>query len=150
MQDSRLSHGYARPSVVRVEKQNKDLLTRVFARTAQGDMVALTEAMADDCRWVFPGSWSWSGTWTPKKVVVDGLLRPLMTQLGGAYRLTADFVLADGDRVVVQAVGDGTTIGGQTYRQTYCFVFRVAEGKLTEVVEHCDTALVERVLIAPR
>jgi uncharacterized protein len=35
---------------------------------------------------------------------------------------------------------------GQAYRQTYCFVFRVADGRITEVVEHCDTALVERVL----
>jgi uncharacterized protein len=149
MQDNRLSHGCAGPSVVGVEKQNKDLVARVFERTAQGDMRALSEAMADDFRWVFPGSWSWSGTWAPKDVVVNGLLRPLMTQLGGEYRLTADFVLADGDRVVVQAVGDGTTTAGQAYRQTYCFVFRVADGRLTEVVEHCDTALVEQVLTAP-
>ncbi|NUS66210.1 MAG: hypothetical protein HOQ46_21490, partial [Saccharothrix sp.] len=28
-------------------------------------------------------------------------------------------------------------------------VFRVAGGRLTEVVEHCDTALVERVLERP-
>jgi hypothetical protein len=150
MRDSRLSHGRAGHSVACVEKQNKELLTRVFARTAQGDMRAMSEAMADDFRWVFPGSWSWSGTWEPKSVVVDELLRPLMTQLGGTYRLTADFVLADGDRVVVQAVGDGTTTAGQAYRQTYCFVFRVADGRLTEVIEHCDTALVEQALTAPR
>jgi ketosteroid isomerase-like protein len=133
-----------------VEKDNRELVTRVFERTARGDMRAMSEAMADDFRWVFPGSWSWSGSWESKEEVVNGLLRPLMTQLGGEYRLTADLVLADGDRVVVQAVGDGTTTAGQPYRQTYCFVFRVADGKLAEVVEHCDTALVERVLTAPR
>jgi ketosteroid isomerase-like protein len=132
-----------------VEKENKELVTRVFERTAQGDMQAMSEVMAEDFRWVFPGSWSWSGTWEPKDVVVHGLLRPLMTQLGGVYRLTADFVLADGDRVVVQARGDGTTTAGEPYRQTYCFVFRVADGLLTEVIEHCDTALVERVLTTP-
>src|ERR687886_774619 len=101
MQDSRLSHGYAGHSVERVEKENKELVTRIFERTARGDMRAMSEAMSDDFRWVFPGSWSWSGVWEPKEQVVHGLLRPLMEQLGGEYRLTADFVLADGDRVVV-------------------------------------------------
>jgi ketosteroid isomerase-like protein len=133
-----------------METENKELVTRVFERTTQGDMRALSEAMSDDFRWVFPGSWSWSGTWEPKEAVIADLLRPLMTQLGGVYRMTADLVLADGDRVVVQAVGDGTTTAGEAYRQTYCLVFRVADGLLTEVVEHCDTALVERVLTAPR
>lgn len=33
--------------------------------------------------------------------------------------------------------------------QTYCYVFRVADGRTVEVVEHCDTALVERVLTPP-
>ncbi|MBP2192715.1 nuclear transport factor 2-like protein [Nocardia goodfellowii] len=35
---------------------------------------------------------------------------------------------------------------GEDYHQTYCFLFRLAEGRIVEVVEHCDTALVERVL----
>jgi ketosteroid isomerase-like protein len=35
------------------------------------------------------------------------------------------------------------------YQQTYCFVFRLRDGKLTEVIEHCDTGLVERVLEQP-
>jgi uncharacterized protein len=133
-----------------MEKENRELLTRIFERTARGDMRALGEAMSDDFRWIFPGVWSWSGTWEPKETVMHGLLRPLMSQLGGSYRLSADLVLADGDRVVVQATGDGTTTAGDAYPQKYCFIFRVADGKLTEVVEHCDTALVERVLTLPK
>ena len=35
---------------------------------------------------------------------------------------------------------------GDAYNQTYCYVFRVREGRIVEVVEHCDTALVDRVL----
>jgi hypothetical protein len=31
----------------------------------------------------------------------------------------------------------------------YCYVFGVREGLLTEVIEYCDTALVERVLELP-
>ncbi|MFE6862244.1 nuclear transport factor 2 family protein [Nocardia sp. NPDC057668] len=132
-----------------MQKANRALLTRIFERMAQGDMRALSEAMAQDFRWIFPGSWSWAGTWESREAVVHGLLRPLMSQLDHTYRMSADFVLADGDRVVVQATGNGTTTAGQAYPQKYCFVFRVTEGKLTEVIEHCDTALVERVLTPP-
>ncbi|WP_040739067.1 nuclear transport factor 2 family protein [Nocardia tenerifensis] len=130
--------------------ENKKLLEHVFEQMAAGNTGALSEAMAEDFRWIFPGDWSWSGTWEPKDVVLKGLLRPLMTQFT-EYRVAADFVVAEEDRVVVQARGHGITTRGGRYDQTYCFVFRVADGKLTEVIEHCDTALVERVLerIAP-
>src|SRR5512139_2236296 len=105
---------------------------------AKGNVRAITDAMADDCRWTFPGNWSWSGDWAPKPVVVNGLLRPLMAQFPEGYRSEADLILADGDRVVVQARGFATTANGEPYHQTYCFIFRVNDGRITEVVEHCD------------
>jgi ketosteroid isomerase-like protein len=128
--------------------ENKKQIQAVFGQMALGNTAALSEAMADDFRWVFPGGWSWSGTWGPKKVALGGLLRPLMAQFTD-YRCEADLVLAEDDRVVVQARGHGTTTRGERYEQTYCFVLRMAGGKITELVEHCDTALVERVLDRP-
>jgi ketosteroid isomerase-like protein len=125
--------------------ENKQLLQEIFEQMAAGNTRALGAAMDDDFRWVFPGNWSWAGTWEPKRVVIDGLLRPLMAQFE-SYRSEADLIVADADRVVVQARGVGTTRRGDPYRQTYCFIFRVVDGRLKEVVEHCDTALVERVL----
>lgn len=126
--------------------ENKQLLRGIFDRMAKGDVGALGAAMADDCRWIFPGHWSWSGTWEPKSEVLQGLLRPLMNQFADGYRMEADFLLAEGDRVVVQARGYGITRRGENYHQTYCLIFRLADGRITEIVEHCDTALVERVL----
>ena len=105
--------------------------------------------MADEFRWTFPGSWAWSGTWEPKQVVLDELLGPLFAQFADGYSSRSELVLADADRVVVQARGQVTTKGGEEYANTYCYIFRVADGKLAEVVEHCDTALVERVLELP-
>ena len=131
------------------ESENKELLQGIFDEMARGNTIALSEAMADDFRWVFPGTWSWSGVWASKEVVVDVLLRPLMAQFA-SYRSEADLILADGDRVIVQAHSLATTKRGEAYNQTYCLIFRVADGRLTEVVEHCDTALVERVLDPPR
>jgi ketosteroid isomerase-like protein len=125
--------------------ENKQLLQDIFNQLAEGNTHALSATMADEFRWVFAGDWSWSGTWEPKEVVLDQLLGPLMAQFD-SYRSEADLILADGDRVVVQARGWATTKRGDPYHQTYCFIFRVADGRITEVVEHCDTALVERVL----
>lgn len=128
--------------------ENKLLLERVFAEMAAGRPGALTAVMADDFRWVFPGEWSWAGVWEPKEAVVRGLLRPLMAQFDG-YRSVAHDIVAEGDQVVVRARADATTKRGERYDQHYCFVFRVRDGLLYEVVEYCDTALVERVLERP-
>jgi ketosteroid isomerase-like protein len=66
-----------------------------------------------------------------------------------SYASRAELVLADGDRVVVQARATATTIRGDAYPQTYCFILRMRDGRIAEIVEHCDTALVERVLDPP-
>ncbi|MDE1673606.1 MULTISPECIES: nuclear transport factor 2 family protein [Nocardia] len=128
--------------------ENKKLLADIFEQMSLGNTRALSDAMADDFRWVFPGDWSWSGTREPKSAVLAGLLRPLMAQFT-AYRSTAELILAEDDRVVVRARAQAVTTRGETYDQIYCFLFRVADGKLREVVEYCDTALVERVLTRP-
>jgi uncharacterized protein len=129
-------------------EQNKALLASIFEELARGNVGAMRDAMTDDFRWTFPGHWSWAGTWGPKRTAMEELLRPLMAQFVD-YRSSADLILADGDRVVVQATAHATTRRGDPYHQTYCFIFRVAGGGLTEVIEHCDTALVERVLERP-
>jgi ketosteroid isomerase-like protein len=139
------------PAAVRDEPlENKRLLAAIFESWSHGDIRPFIEAMDDDFQWIFPGSWSWSGTWGPKKVVVQNLLREALgSQLAGPVRQERDFVLADEDRVIVQSRGFGTTKSGEAYRNTYCFVFRVRNGRLTEVIEHCDTSLVDRVLTPP-
>lgn len=125
---------------------NEQVIRAVFDRTARGDTRALVDALADDCSWTFPGNWSWSQTFAPKSEVVGRLLVPLTRQFDGGYRLEADLVLVDGDRVVVQGRGYAVTRRGAAYNQTYCFILQLRDGLIVEVIEHCDTALVERVL----
>jgi ketosteroid isomerase-like protein len=127
------------------DTDTRRIVQDVFDRAAAGDVRALSAAMSDDVRWVFPGTWSWSGTWSGKREVVDGLLRPLMGQFA-SYRLHGRVLIAEGDRVAVRAQAEATTAAGQDYPQLYLFVMQVRDGRITEIVEHCDTALVERVL----
>jgi uncharacterized protein len=127
---------------------NKKLVAGVFEQLSTGNTNAFRDAMSDDFRWVLPGNWSWSGVWEPKRVVLEELTGPLMAQFA-SYRSEADEILADGDRVVVRARSRAATKRGHPYDQDYCFVFRVSGGKLTEVVEYCDSSLAERVLDPP-
>jgi catechol 2,3-dioxygenase-like lactoylglutathione lyase family enzyme len=56
--------------------------------------------------------------------------------------------IADDDLVVVEARGEATTRTGRPYNNSYCWIFRLAGGKVVEVTEHLDTALVAAALDA--
>ena len=47
--------------------------------------------------------------------------------------------------MVVRGRGEVRTKAGKDYNNSYCFVLRLDEGKLVELREYLDTALVERV-----
>ncbi|OLF05772.1 hypothetical protein BLA60_35290 [Actinophytocola xinjiangensis] len=130
-------------------EENREFVRGIFAQMAAGNGRALTDAMADDITWVARGDGAWSGTWRSKAEVVHGVLLPLLSQFADQYRSKLDRVLADGDHVVVESTGSATTHRGEFYEQTYCYIFRVADRRITEVVEYCDTALTERVLDPP-
>ncbi len=130
-------------------QQNRELISSIFTALANGDTGPFGRAMADDFRWRFAGNWSWVRDWgDSRRLVRSNLLQPLMAQFA-EYRASAEEIIADGDRVVVRARADARTVRGDAYPQAYCYVFRLAAGRVTEVIEYCDTALVERVLELP-
>ena len=56
--------------------------------------------------------------------------------------MTPDNLIADGDYVAMQAHGKAQSKNGRSYDNTYCHVFRIANGKKQEATEHLDTELV--------
>ena len=54
--------------------------------------------------------------------------------------------IAEGDYVVVEARGDNVTKAGVRYDNQYCMVWCIENGKIKQIKEYCDSALVERVL----
>jgi uncharacterized protein len=129
--------------------ENKRLLQDIFAATAQGDSRPLVDAMADDFRWIISGNGRWSRIYDGKQAVLTELFPTLRERIEGRIRMIPQRILADGDHVVVESRGDNVTKTGRRYDNSYCFVFRVAGGKLAEVTEYMDTELVTSSLGAP-
>ncbi|HEY2160238.1 MAG TPA: nuclear transport factor 2 family protein [Solirubrobacteraceae bacterium] len=128
---------------------NKRLVEDVFAELADGNGQPFMDLLGDDIRWTVTGSGDWSRTYEGKRTVVDELMRPLFSQFSDTYRNSASLILADGDHVVVECQGQVTTKSGKPYNQRYCYVCRIADGKVRELTEYLDTELVSAVLETP-
>lgn len=129
--------------------ENKQLMQRIFAELAKGNSKPFLDSLADDVRWTIIGTTAWSRTYEGKQAVLNELLRPLFSQFADQYTNTAQRFIAEDDFVVVECRGRVTTKSGQPYNNTYCYVLRLADGKVRELTEYLDTQLVATVLDAP-
>jgi hypothetical protein len=127
---------------------NKELMQSIFAELEKGNAKPLYESFADDVRWTITGSTPWSKTYDGKAAVRE-LLAALGAQFADRYRATARRFIAEGDYVVVEYEGAVTTKAGKPYHNTYCLVYRLAGGKIRELTEYSDTALIASVLSDP-
>jgi uncharacterized protein len=120
--------------------ENKELIRKMGASKSLDDTLGI---MADDIRWTLIGNTKFSGTFNGKKELLDKLIYPLFSQMESMGTGTTDNVIAEGDYVVVQTRGQGRrTKSGKDYNNTYCIVYRIADGKIKEVTEYCDTELI--------
>lgn len=126
--------------------ENKKLLEEIFSELAKGNPRPFVEAMADDFNWTVTGSTKWSKTYTGKSTVLRELFSLLSERIDGRITTIPDRFIAEGDYVVVEAHGRNTTKSGKPYNNRYCFVFRIAGGRLKEVTEYLDTELVTTAL----
>jgi uncharacterized protein len=130
--------------------ENRQLFRDIFAGLSVGDGSRFLDSMADDICWTIIGSTAWSGTYRGKQAVQSKLLRPLVAQFADQYTSALDRIVAEGDYVVIECRGRVTTKTGKPYNNTYCWVCRVADGKLKELTEYMDTELVAAALLPPQ
>jgi ketosteroid isomerase-like protein len=126
--------------------RNKEALQRVFAELAKGNGRPFIDLWTDDFCWTIAGTTSWSGTYRGKQAVLDDLMRPLFARFATRYTNTATRFIAADDYVVVECRGNVTTKSGQPYDNSYCYVCRMADGRLQELTEYLDTELVTQAL----
>ena len=124
---------------------NKSIAREAFEAMGRSDIRPLYELMSEDFAWQIEGRTRFSRRFEGKAAVKRDLLDPLFEAFASPYHFTIDEMIAEGDRVVVLGRGAVKTKWGKDYENSYCFVLRLAEGRLTELREYLDTALVEQV-----
>lgn len=129
--------------------ENKLIMQNLFAELSKGNGKPFVDCMADDFCWTMTGTTDWSKTYRGKEAVLAELFAPLYSQFASQYTNTAQRFIAEDDYVVVECRGQVTTKKGVPYNNTYCFVCRLADGKLKELTEYFDTELVTAALEAP-
>lgn len=121
---------------------NKKLIESMFAALSRGNPEGYLAGLADDVKFTIIGKTKFSGLFDGKKNVIEKLLGPLAAQLDGGLAVTPQHLVAEGDTVVMQAQGSSKTKTGRRYDNTYCIVFRITNGKVTNITEYLDTELV--------
>jgi len=129
--------------------ENKELFREIFAGLSVGNGKRFLDSLADDFCWTITGSTDWSKTYRGKEAVQTELFRPLLAQFAEQYTNEASRIIAEDDYVVVECRGR-VTKASSDYNNTYCWVCRVADGKLEELTEYMDAALVSAVLAPPQ
>jgi len=114
-----------------------------FDHIADGNAEAAFALCTDDVAYNLKGTTPVSGTYRGHDAIFNDFFGPWGKQIDGHITLSVDEIIGDGDRVVVLSQGKSMTTLGKPYNNEYAFVFGVRDGKICEIIEYLDTALVE-------
>ncbi|MGE0822745.1 MAG: nuclear transport factor 2 family protein [Candidatus Binatia bacterium] len=124
---------------------NKKLIQDVFAAWANGDGMAFFNLLADTASWTVMGNCPISGTYVGRQRLIEEALKPQREKLAGPPTPTVINLIAEGDTVVIQWVGKGTTKTGQPYNNSYCYVVQIEAGRIVRGTAYLDTELVRSI-----
>ena len=118
---------------------NKALVASFFETFSTGNVPAIIDAMSDDGSWWVSGKLEgMSGSYTAAG------LAPLLVGANagykaGALRITPTGMIAEGDKVAVEANGYAELLDGREYDCQYHFLITIRGGKVADVKEYMDT-----------
>ena len=125
--------------------ENKKLIQDAFTAWANGNGMAFFNLLTDTATWTVMGSCPISGTYVGRQRLVEDALTPLREKLAGHPTPRVINIIAEGDTLVIQWTGQGTTKTGQPYNNSYCYVVQMDKGKITRGTAYLDTDLVRSI-----
>lgn len=127
-----------------VVEANRHRTLELILAIGRGDTDFIADAYADDGRLHTMGNTLISGVYDKSQIrqFAGGVLEAFPEGL----RYTIHAISAEGNRVAVEATGEGRHISGQHYVNHYHFLFTWRDGKLLELKEYMDTEAVTEVL----
>lgn len=123
---------------------NKSFVTDFFAAMNAGDADAIANSYADDGCVQTMGNTLISGVFNKEQITRSaGAIFDVFPQ-GLSFKILS--MVAEGDKVAVEATSEGEHISGQIYSNEYHFLFEFRDGKLLRLKEYMDTERVTDVL----
>jgi len=140
--------GGAKPAT----EQNRRFITQAFERWSSGSGNFFQDVLAPDVRWTIKGSGPAAGTYASRTDFLERAVQPFVARLSTPIRPTVKAIWADGDDVIVHWDGSATAGDGSPYRNSYIWIFRMANGRASEVTAFLDLAAYDDVLrrVSPR
>jgi uncharacterized protein len=124
--------------------ENRRLIAEAFGAWMRGDRAAFNDLMADDLRWTVIGNSPVSGRYNTKREFLEGAGARMAEKLATPIQPTVRHVIADGNMVALVFDGHARGKNGTDYRQTYCWVLRVEDGRIREGTAYLDTELITK------
>jgi ketosteroid isomerase-like protein len=128
-----------------VEEKNKELAGVFLEALSRADVELVKTLYADDFQLWTAGTLPFSGTSNLEQALAG--MPAVLDLFPDGLQFAIKAMTAEGERVAIEAVSEGTTFRGDRYEQTYHFLMRVRDGKIVEFKEYMDTEHARKVLV---
>jgi uncharacterized protein len=128
---------------------NKRLVHAFLAAMNRMDVDAVGALLNHDVTWTMPGDLPVSGRHEGREAVMGDLLANAAALFEpGSLRFELAMVVSEGRHAIAEYTGTGRAADGQReYRNRYCMVFELRDGRISAVREYLDTAHVRDALL---
>jgi ketosteroid isomerase-like protein len=134
-------------------EENRKIIEKYYGALAEGDAETFSSLHSEDVIFNVLGNTPVSGRFMGKTECFSKIAsRVVRTLVPGTFKFAKKWriMAADEKRVVGIMKGGGVAKTGLEYDQTYCQVFTIRDGKISELHEFLDTVLVEEALFGNR
>ena len=125
-------------------EQNKALVLKFFKAMSEGDVDAIVSSYADNAVLETMGGTLISGKYSKPQIAAAAAGIYEAFPEGIAFTITG--MVAEGDKVAVEAQSKGPHVSGQTYSNHYHFLFQFDGDLLVSLKEYMDTERVTDIL----
>lgn len=129
--------------------QNKELVTKTWRAFISGDLDGALANMSDEISWVIPGNLpNVSGLKRGKDAIRSFGKNAQVAFPAGLKSEIHKVHATDDNTVVLELTNQGKAANGKDYRNEYCFIFEVENGKVRRIREYVDLLTVKETLLS--
>jgi ketosteroid isomerase-like protein len=120
------------------EARNAAIIRQAYARWAAGGTQFFDEVLSPDVRWTIRGSGPAARTYVGREAFLRDAVTPFGSRLKRPLKPTVRHLFTREDLVIAVWDGVGTALDDKPYTNSYVWVFRMRDGRATEVEAFLD------------